>query len=151
MLETKMDANAGRVALQEDEAPVSVKSLRRVKMPPREEEKRIRAVFDLPEGARLPRVTLATLAQYHAYLTRRLSVPFQGLYADTEYPVRHTVRYVTVLGLLPLAGRASQGIHCEVAGAASESRLSLVDIGLADDHPNCQLVDDFTYWFANCR
>lgn len=151
MLETRMEARTGQGELQEDDASSRFDPLNRRETPPREEENRIRAVFDLSDGVPLPRVTTAALGRYHAYLSRHLSLPFRGLYAETAYPVRHTVRYVTVTGLLPLTDKAVQGIHCEVGGNSDAPRLSLVDLGLPEDDPNYQLLDDFAYWFRNCR
>lgn len=150
MLETRTEART-RIESQEDDASLLFEPLNRDETPPREEENRILGVFDLPNGVRLPPVTMAALAHYHAYLSRHLSFPFRGLYAETAYPVRHTVRYVTVTGLLPLPEKAAQGVHCEVAGDADMPRLSLIDLGLAEDDPNYQLLDDFAYWFRNCR
>jgi hypothetical protein len=112
------------------------------------EEGRIRGIFDLPDGAALPRVTMRSLSRYHADLARKLAFPFQAMFADTRYPVR-LVRYVTVVGLEPVGGSASQRIHCRVEGTAHVKRLPLVDLGLQDDDPNHQMVEDFAYWFLN--
>ncbi len=29
--------------------------------------------------------------------------------------------------------------------------LPLTELGVRDDNPNCQLIDDYAYWFINCR
>jgi hypothetical protein len=113
------------------------------------QEDRIREVFQLAADIALPCVTMATLARFHAHLARYLTFPFQALYADTHPPVRQLVRYITVTGLVHVAGSASRGIHCRVEGVPGVRELPLVDIGLQEDNPNCQLVDDYAYWFLN--
>jgi hypothetical protein len=97
----------------------------------------------------LPQVMMSTLARFYAYLANHLDFPFQALYADTRPPVRQLVRCITVTGLLPVAGSASRGIHCRVEGVQGIRELPLVEIGLPDDHPNCQIIDDYAYWFLN--
>jgi hypothetical protein len=92
---------------------------------------------------------MASLAKYHAHLREHLHFPFQAIYAETTFPVRHLVRYVSVLGLLPVVGSASRGIHCRVEGLPHARSLPLVDIGMPDEHPNYQILDDYAYWFLN--
>ena len=108
---------------------------------------RIREVFGLADDAPLPQSSIGAILKYHEYLSNRLSFPFQALYfGETEPPVRHLVHYITVLGLHEPRGSASRGIRCEVAGVPGVGELPLVEIGVRDDNPNYQIVDDYAYW-----
>jgi len=114
------------------------------------EEDRIRAIFGLSAGVPLPRVTSHTLGKYHAHLSTRLSFPFRALYAETRAPIVHLVRYIFVVRLLNPAGPVSRGILCRVEALSETTELPLVEIGVPEDDPNSQLLDDFAYWFLNC-
>ncbi len=152
MLDTKLYSDPGRTVLQQVQPhvlPTAPESEVQGWAELPGEEDRIRLVFGLPEDTPLPRVTMATLAHYHAYLRKHLVFPFQALYAETTFPVRHLVRYVSVLALLPVIGSASRGIHCRVEGIPDLHALPLVDIGMPDGHPNYQTLDDYAYWFLN--
>jgi hypothetical protein len=117
-----------------------------VSNPPMNEEDRIRAVFELPSGAALPQVNKDTLVTYHEYLLGRLSFPFHALYMETTAPVRQLVRYVTVLGLSDDVRRRLYGLFCKVQIDDAVVELPLADMGLREDAPNRQLVDDYMYW-----
>ena len=104
MLDTKLYGDPGRLVLRHDALPAQPDFETPMTAELLSEEARIRAVFGLPDDAPLPRVTLATLATYHACLRKNLVFPFQALYAEMTFPVRHLVRYVSVLGLLPVIG-----------------------------------------------
>jgi hypothetical protein len=116
---------------------------------PLDENDRIRKMFEIARDAPLPRVGTGTLLRYHAHLSQRLSFPFQAMYAETRRPVQHLFRYISVLRLLPVTGPASRGIHCAVEGVPGVRELPLVDIGLREDNPNYQEIDDYAYWFLN--
>jgi hypothetical protein len=110
------------------------------------EDDRIRAVFALPGGASLPKVSKETLLQYHEYLTQKLSFPFQALYAETQPPVRQLVRYATVIGLSDSVQRRLYGLFCKVQIDEAVVELPLADLGIRDDDPNRQLIDDYLHW-----
>ena len=110
------------------------------------EEDRIRAVFGLPPHASPPKVDKETLLQYHDYLARQLKFPFQALYAETTPPVRQLVRYVTVLGLSDNVRRRQYGLFCKVQLEGAVIELALSDLGLQDDDPNRELIDDYLAW-----
>jgi hypothetical protein len=42
-----------------------------------------------------------------------------------------------------------RGIHCRIDGLAHVRSLPLVDIGMPDEHPNYQMLDDYAFWFLN--
>ena len=150
MLETKLYADQGRNVLRwNDGGPLPDFAARDTAWLADAQEARIRDVFQLADNMPLPRVTMNTLARYYAYMLRHLQLPFQALCPDINLPMRQLVRYITVTALLPVAGSASRGIHCKVEGLLHVNELPLVDVGLHDENPNCQLVDDYAYWFLN--
>ncbi len=111
---------------------------------------RIQAVFGLPEDAPLPRVDRDTLRRYHRYLTQRLSMPFEALHAETRPPVRQLVRCVYVVGILDVEDHVCDGLLCELQNANGRG-LPLAEVGVREDAPNYELIDDYAYWFINCR
>ena len=110
------------------------------------EEDRIREVFALPNGAPLPKVGKESLLQYHQYLAEKLSFPFPALYAETTPPVRQIVRYITVVGLSDSERRRLYGLFCKVRIGEAIVELPLADLGIREDDPNHQLVDDYLHW-----
>jgi hypothetical protein len=119
--------------------------------PSGDEEDRIRVVFGLPRHAPLPKVGKDTLLTYHEYLLGKLSFPFQALYAETAPPVRQIVRYVSVIGLSDNAKRRQYGLFCKVQLGDAVLELPLAEMGMREDAPNRQLVDDYLYWLWNSR
>ncbi|NLY03113.1 MAG: hypothetical protein GXY83_44255 [Rhodopirellula sp.] len=115
------------------------------------EENRIRAVFGLPAHAPLPSVSKETLAQYHEYLFGKLSFPFQALYAETAPPVKQVVRYVTVIGLSDNAKRRQYGLFCKVDFGDRMVELPIAEMGMQEDDPNRQLIDDYLFWLWSGR
>jgi hypothetical protein len=118
---------------------------------PDQEEDRIRLVFGLPLHAPLPKVGKETVAQYHEYLLRRLSFPFQALYSETVPPVKQIVRYVSVVGPSDSLSRRQYGLFCKVQMGDRTVELPLAEMGMREDDPNRQLVDDYLYWLWNSR
>ena len=45
----------------------------------------------------------------------------------------------------------SEGIVCTVDGLSSVWELPLAEIGVRGGDPNCQLIDDYAFWFLNGR
>lgn len=115
------------------------------------QEDRIRAVFSLPPHAALPPVSKDTLPQYHEYLAGKLSFPFQALYIESTPPVKQLVRYVTVVGLSDSLRRRMFGLFCKVQVDETTVELPLAELGLRDEDPNCQLVDDYCQWLWSSR
>jgi hypothetical protein len=127
--------------MSEHASPIS-----RSPLPANSEDDRIRAVFRLPGGAPLPEVNKDTLLQYHEYLTQKLTFPFQALYAETQPPVRQLVRYATVIGLSDSVRRRLYGLFCKVQIDGAILELPLADLGIREDDPNRQLIDDYLHW-----
>jgi hypothetical protein len=44
-----------------------------------------------------------------------------------------------------------EGIFCNVGGIHPARELSLGEIGVQDDSPNYQIIDDYAFWFLNYR
>ena len=116
-----------------------------------EEENRIRLAFGLAGHMPLPAVNKETVAQYHQYLLRKLSFPFQALYAETVPPVKQIVRYVNVVGPSDDAKRRQFGLFCKVEVGDRTLELPLAELGMREDDPNRQLVDDYLEWLWHSR
>jgi hypothetical protein len=123
----------------------------RAVMPPDNEDIRIRRVFALAESDPIPRVSQDTLLKYREFLEAALSFPFQALYAETTAPVRRLFRCVLVLGLSETTNRRASALMVRVQKAQGEIEIPLAELGVREDDPNHQLVDDFAYWFWNWR
>ena len=110
---------------------------------------RLRQVFGLRGGARLPQVNPATLRTYHEYLRPRLTIPFA---ADHCPPSDRRVRTVLVVGLRSLkkpGADLSRGLYCVARDRDMAVELPLVDLEVPDDDPNFQLLEDYWYWVWN--
>jgi hypothetical protein len=112
---------------------------------------RIRAVFGLAEDAPLPRVQRNTLHRFYEHLTVHVAVPFDGLYAETKPPIRRLVHYIRVLKILEVPDRLSEGLLCQAQNMHHTLELPLAEVGVREDDPNYQLIDDYAYWFLNRR
>jgi hypothetical protein len=118
------------------------------------QDDRIRKIFGLPSDAPLPLVREETLAAYHDHLVANLTLPFDALYCQNGGKMRHLIHYVQVTELLnPRHGR--NHVHHGIVGRAHHHRevleLPLAEFGVMEDNPNCELIDDYAYWFVNCR
>ena len=109
-------------------------------------EERIRAAFALPSDAPLPKVKEGTLLRYHEYLAQKISFPFQALYDDTSPPIRQLVRHVTVVGLSDNPRRRQYGLFCKVQIGDAVTEVPLADLGIPEDNPNFQLIEDYLRW-----
>jgi hypothetical protein len=115
------------------------------------EEDRIRAAFGLPGHAPLPKLSKETLAKYHEFLLGKLTFPFQALYVESAPPLTQLVRYVSVIGLSENPRRRMYGLFCKVQVDDRVVELPLAELGMREEDPNCQLVDDYVYWLWNSR
>ncbi len=120
-------------------------------MPPENEDSRIRRVFELAEGVPIPPVSQSSLLKYREFLEASLSFPFQALHSETKAPVRRLFRCVQELGLSPATSRRASTVMARVNNAHGETEIPLDELGVRDDDPNHQLLDDFAYWFWNWR
>ena len=112
-------------------------------------EDRIRTALGVRDGGSLPPVKPATLSTYYEYLRARLSIPFEA-----EYCAAHdrTVREVTVVGLLSPrkpGADVGRGLRCLARTRDSIVSLPLVDLEVAQDDADFQLIEDYWYWAWN--
>jgi hypothetical protein len=118
------------------------------------QDERIRKVFGLPEETPLPRVADETLASYYDHLVAQLSLPFEALYCKNDGEMRQLIHYVHVVELAdprPTYKHNLHGLVCKAQNLKEILDLPLVELGVRDDNPNCQLIDDYAYWFVNWR
>ena len=112
-------------------------------------EERIRAILGPPSSSRLPPVNPATLVKYYQYLASRLTFPFEcRYYSEAE----RVVYPVTVIGLVDprtSPADAATGLFCAIYLKDKQGVLPLVEIEVADDSPNFQIIEDHWYWVWN--
>ncbi len=118
------------------------------------QEDRIRRVFALPADAPLPSVDDNALAAYYDHLIANLELPFEALFCPTGGETRQLIHYVRVTELNnPREARAHNvyGLFCKAINSKQTLELPLAELGVREENPNCQLIDDYAYWFVNCR
>lgn len=119
---------------------------------PLDQEGRIRRVFGVPEDATIPPVAEATLATYHDFLIDNLAFPFDALVCQHDGESGHLIGYVKIVGLVDPRSRRNhvvQGLVASAENHKSDMRKPLAEIGVQEDNPNCELIDDYSYWFVN--
>jgi hypothetical protein len=122
--------------------------------PPPSQDDRIRKVFGLSEESPLPLVRQETLAVYHDHLAANLSLPFDALYCQNSGEIRQLIYYVHVTELVDPRRSRNHSLHgllCKAKNHKEMLELPLAEFGVREDNPNCQLIDDYAYWFVNCR
>ena len=122
--------------------------------PSSNQDNRIRKVFGLPEKAPLPRVGDESLAGYYDHLVAQLSLPFEALYCQNDGEMRQLIHYVRVTEITdPREGRKRNlhGLFCKAQNLKEVLELPLAELGVREENPNSQLIDDYSYWFVNSR
>jgi hypothetical protein len=124
---------------------------------PKDEDDRVRMVFNLTSNDPLPEVDDDTLETYRDYLASHLSFPFEAEHTSEKGPMfrRHT-SLVKVTGLgdpdeEPPYIDDMYGLLCD---ALMDRRKVVVPVGeleVPKGKPNRQLVKDYCYWFWNYR
>ncbi|MCH7685624.1 MAG: hypothetical protein IH899_02905 [Planctomycetes bacterium] len=118
---------------------------------PKDQDDRIRMVFELTSNDPLPDVDDETLEAYHEYLSKNLVFPFTAEHgAEYGHPER-----VKVIGLgdpddEPMIDEM-YGILCEARMEGQIVTLPLGELADAKGKPNRQLIDDYCYWLHNWR
>jgi hypothetical protein len=120
-------------------------------MPHDDDESRIRAVFGISDNTPIPQVSQESLLVYRKHLLDSLRFPFEALHAETAPPVRRLFRCVAVLGFSETFSHRLQTLLCRVCNDGKEIELPLAELGVREDNPNYQLVEDFTRWYWNWR
>lgn len=121
---------------------------------PISQDDRVRAVFGLVDDTPLPSVSEATLAAYYDYLCTHLSLPFEGLYCQSGGAMRQLIHYLLVTEVLDprrVRNRNLQGLVCRAQSHKETLEIPLIEFGVREDNQNCQLMDDYAYWFVNCH
>ena len=118
------------------------------------QDDRIRAIFGLSSESELPLVRSETLAVYYDYLIKHFTLPFEALFCQNGGEMRQLIHYVRVNELLdPRRSRnhVLHGLLCKAQHQRELLEMPLAECGVREDSPNCQLIDDYAYWFVNCR
>ena len=114
---------------------------------PKDQDDRIRMVFDLTSNDPLPDVNDETLETYHKYLLKNLLLPFRAEHG-AEYGHPEPVKVIGLgdLNEEPMIDE-TYGILCE---ARMEGQVVTLPLGeLEDPNRNRQLLRDYCYWFHN--
>ena len=112
----------------------------------------IRAAFGARHG--LPKVDEATLASYYRYLSKQISLPMAAWYPEPTNSREQREYRCTVVELIDPAvglGALFDGIFCNVRKGRYEMNLPLIELELAPDDPNYELVEQYWFWFWHWR
>ncbi len=114
-------------------------------------EARIGSVFGLFSGDPLPRACRDSLLTYYEHFAARLSFPFDGEFQQRAEPLPGP-RCVIIVRLLQKAGvNESDGILCRAVHDKGARGVPLVNVRVALNSANSQLIDDYCYWLRNYR
>ena len=103
---------------------------------------------------RILRVHKETLSRYYKYLKEHLCLPFLARFPKPATFQEEDEFRCTVLEILDPAkhlGDGFDGIFCNIHKGIYEINLPLIDLYLPEDSPNSQFIEDYWYWFCNCR
>ena len=118
----------------------------------KDEDDRIRMVFDLTSNDPLPDVEDETLEIYHEYLSKNLVFPFEAEHSSQTGPFSSRTIRVKVTGLgdpeEPMIDDM-YGILCEARHERRLVTLPLGELKVKKGKPNRQLIEDYSYWFHN--
>lgn len=107
------------------------------------------------KGDRIPNVRLESLRRFHDYLVAHLSFPFEGKLSSPIGPHRDTKSPLSVIGLLdPVREYAPEemyGLICKASQKGQKIELPLDRIEVKTSSPHYQLLDDYSFWLANCQ
>jgi hypothetical protein len=120
---------------------------------PSDQEDRIRAAFRLrTRDDPIPGVCWDSLRRYYRYLVAHLSFPFPASLASPIGPHQDTRSPLSVIRLLDVdryCPEECSGLICKAKQKDGRIELPLDRIEVARGNPNRQLVDDYSFWFAN--
>jgi hypothetical protein len=106
-------------------------------------------------GDRIPIVRVESLRLFHKYLMAHLSFPFEGKLANPIGPHRDTKSPLSVIGLLnpvhEYAPEEAYGLICKASQKGEKIELPLDHIDVEESSPHFQLLEDYSYWLANCQ
>jgi hypothetical protein len=127
---------------------------RRFHFAPISQDDRIRKIFGLVDESALPLVRQETLIVYHDYLLTQLSLPFEAMYCPPGGEARQLISYLQVTTLVDPRRSRNHSLHgllCQARNHKEVLDLPLSEVGVREDNLNCTLLDDYAYWFVNCR
>ena len=125
----------------------------RAAVQPLDHEGRILKALGLTRGP-LPEVQTEWLLRYYDYLAATLSLPFEAEYAEDISGYRQIVAPVTVVALVHPDEHAKHdefGLLCRARRGTQEIEFPLADVELPERALNGRLIEDYWYWFWNCR
>lgn len=105
-------------------------------------------------GGPLPHVDDETLFRSYKYLSAHLKFPFAAHYPEPAHSREEIPFRCTVLELLDpsvYVDDTFDGIFCKTRKGTYEVNLPLIELEVAHDTSNFHLIEDFWYWFWNCR
>jgi len=116
-----------------------------------DQDDRIRAVFGLTSDDPLPEADDESVVTYFKFLAAKLSFPFEAQYSFETGLLQSTTWSITAVGLLDPDDFPTEeyGLFCEARRGRRGVELPLAELEVGKGDPNRQLVDDYSYWFAN--
>jgi len=113
-------------------------------------EDRIRAIFALTSDDALPPANSENVRRYARYLATQLSFPFQAEIIVEPEPFTLKACPITVVGLLGVEDCDEEdGVLCKVERPGQSTTVPLAALEMRKRSQQCQLVHDYSYWFAN--
>lgn len=132
------------------EPPTKIRTKR---LSPKDQDDRVRMVFDLTSNDPLPDVDEETREVYHKYLANHLIFPFEAEYAPETGPFSSNMMKVHVIGLGDPDDESmiddSYGILCVAEHEGRKLLPPLGELEVKKGKPNRQLIEDYGYWFWN--
>lgn len=129
------------------EQPTTVRSR---PLDPKDDEDRIRVVFGLTSDEPLPEVNDKSLTRYHAFLSERVSFPFDATFSQESEPFSTRKQAVSVIGLRSTDEIDDMyGLMCEARMERKVVQLPLAEVEPKKGNPNRQPVKDYSFWFVN--
>jgi hypothetical protein len=105
-------------------------------------------------GEPLPEVDDEVLFRYYEYLAEHLAFPFAAHYPEPSNQREQAQFRCQVWELLDPSeqlGDIFDGVFCQTRKGEYELNLPLIDLHVAEDSPNFQLLEDFRHWLAHWR
>ncbi len=106
------------------------------------------------KNERLPTVDEETLSRYYHYLSANLTLPFAAHFPKPTTSEEQNEFRCTVVSLIDptkYLGDGFDGIFCKTRKGEYDLNLPLIDLHLPENSRNFQLIEDYWFWFWNCR
>jgi hypothetical protein len=102
----------------------------------------------------LSKVDEETLSRYYHYLSANLTLPFAAHFPKPTTSEEQKAFRCTVVSLIDptkYLGDGFDGIFCKTRKGEYDLNLPLIDLYLPENSKNFQLIEDYWFWFWNCR